>query len=152
MKAAALLLLLGCLAPGLRADGAPAAGVPPYLTHGVALQGYDAVAYVDENRALPGYASYTAKVDGVQYQFASAAHRDAFTKKPARYEPAYGGWCAYAMARGEQVEVNPRRFKIVGGRLLLFYDGLWGDTLAKWNTDEAHLLPQADAWWKKLNP
>lgn len=144
-------LLAACL--GLLGLACPAhAGVKPYLVDGVALQGYDAVAYVDETRAVEGSATITASVDGAVYRFSSAAHRAAFKKDPSRYEPAYGGWCAYAMSRGEQVEVDPHHFKLVGGKLLLFYYSLWADTLKKWNADEPTLKPAADAWWKKLNP
>lgn len=146
---AAQTLRLGVL---LAAIAAPAAAkVAPFLQDGVALQGYDAVAYVDENRALPGLATLTARAEGAVYRFASPAHRAAFVKDTTKYIPAYGGWCAYAMARGQKVEVNPHRFKVVQGRLMLFYDGWWGDTLRKWNKNEKPLLAQADAWWKKLN-
>jgi YHS domain-containing protein len=128
------------------------ATVKPYLVHGVALQGYDAVAYVDETQAVEGSATITATVDGAVYQFANTIHCATFKKNPARYIPAYGGWCAYAMSRGEQVEVDPKHFKLVDGKLLLFYYSLWADTLKKWNADEATLKPAADSWWKKLNP
>ena len=143
-----VLTLIGLL--GL-AQGAHAA-VKPCLVDGVALQGYDAVAYVDETRAVEGSATITASADGAIYRFINPAHCAAFKKNPARYQPAYGGWCAYAMSRGEQVEVDPKHFKLVDGKLLLFYYSLWADTLKKWNADQANLKPAADAWWKKLNP
>ena len=73
-----------------------------------------------------------------------------FKKDPTKYEPQYGGWCAYAMgAKGEKVEINPETFKIVDGKLYLFYNRFFSNTLTDWNKDEAHLKKQADVNWQK---
>lgn len=141
-----------CLGVALLLAGQASAAVKPNLDHGLALQGFDAVSYVDEQKAQPGKPEIQAEHQGAQYRFVSEAHRQAFLKQPARYLPAYGGWCAYAMAQGEEVQVDPTRFLIQDGKLLLFYNGFWGDTLKKWQKEPKGLLAQADAWWKKLNP
>ena len=61
--------------------------------------------------------------NGTTYRFISQQNREEFAKNPARYEPQYGGWCAYAMGKqGEKVEVDPETFKILDGKLFLFYN------------------------------
>jgi YHS domain-containing protein len=67
----------------------------------LAIEGYDAVAYFPEGGGQPksGDAALQVEHGGVLYRFATAAHRDLFLKDPARYEPAFGGWCAYAMGQ-----------------------------------------------------
>lgn len=138
-------LLLPLAPASLRAD------VKPNLDQGLALEGYDAVSYQDGGKPAKGLAQFSCTLKGATWRFATAAHLAAFQKDPARWEPAFGGWCAYAMSRGELVEVDPLDFKVVKGRLLLFYRSLFVDTLAKWNPQEADLLPKADASWARLN-
>ena len=79
-------------------------------------------------------------------------NKEEFRKSPARYEPEYGGWCAYAMgAKGEKVAVDPGTFKIVNNKLYLFYNKFFNNTLKDWNKDEANLKTKADASWGKIN-
>ena len=71
-------------------------------------------------------------------------------KDPAKYEPVYGGWCAFALGDyGEKVEINPSSFKIIGGKTYLFYNKFFNNTLTSWNKDEANLKKKADQNWKK---
>lgn len=120
------------------------------LENGLALQGYDAVEYINRNRATPGAAGMETVYRGVRYRFASAANRDTFNAAPDKYLPAYGGWCATAIAKSDKVEVDPKNFKVTNGRLFLFYNGFWGDALKDWNKDEAGLTPKADRNWKTI--
>lgn len=117
---------------------------------GLALDGYDPVAYFTSNKAVKGKKEITAAYQGITYRFASAHNRDLFTARPAQYEPQYGGWCAYAMgAKGEKVSVDPGTFKITGGKLFLFYHKYFNNTLDQWNKDEAHLKANADRHWRE---
>jgi YHS domain-containing protein len=121
------------------------------LEDGLAIQGYDPVAYFTSNKAVKGKKEFEYKHDGVAYRFASSANKEAFVKNPARYEPQYGGWCAYAMgANGEKVEIDPGTFKIVDAKLYLFYNSLFNNTLPKWNNEEADLKNKADRNWKAI--
>lgn len=121
------------------------------LENKLALQGYDPVAYFVQKKALKGKKEITATHEGVVYYFASQGNKDLFVKNPSAYEPQYGGWCAYAMgANGEKVEVDPQTFKIVNGKLFLFYNAYFNNTLKSWNKDEANLNKKADASWKKF--
>jgi YHS domain-containing protein len=117
----------------------------------VAIDGYDPVAYFPEGGGAPakGDKKFAFEHRGVIYHFASQANLDRFKAAPDTYEPAYGGWCAYAMAHEGYTEVNPKTFAIENGRLLLFYNGLLGNTLKNWNKEgPAALTPKADAYWK----
>jgi len=115
------------------------------------VQGFDVVSYFTENRAIKGSPANTVLYQGIKYQFATVANKEAFKKNPAKFEPQYGGWCAYAMgASAEKVEIDPGTFKIAEGKLYLFYNRLFNNTLTKWNKDETNLKLKADANWKKI--
>jgi len=119
---------------------------------GVAIDGYDPVAYFQQAKAVEGKKEYAAIVDGATYLFSSAQNAATFKADPAKYQPRYGGWCAYAMgASGEKVEIDPETFKIVDGKLYLFYNRFFNNTLKSWNKDEANLKQKADANWKKFD-
>lgn len=121
------------------------------LENKLAIQGYDPVAYFKQGKAVKGKSDFSVNVDGVIYYCSSAENKDALTKNPNAYEPQYGGWCAYAMgAKGEKVEIDPKTFKIVGGKLYLFYNAYFNNTLTKWNGDEANFKNKADASWKNF--
>jgi hypothetical protein len=119
---------------------------------GLALQGFDPVAYFPEGggRALKGLPELALVHEGVRYHFASEEDRELFRKEPAKYEPRYGGWCAYAMAGGEKIEIDPKAFVVDGDKLFVFYKSLVNDPRKKWLKDCAKLEPQADAAWAKL--
>jgi YHS domain-containing protein len=121
------------------------------LNDGVAIQGYDAVAYMKQGKAVKGKKDLNVSCQGVTYYFSSAANKEEFVKSPSRYEPEYGGWCAYAMgAKGEKVVIDPATFKVVNGKLYLFYNRFFNNTLKDWNKDEANLTTRADANWQKV--
>ncbi|HOZ75331.1 MAG TPA: YHS domain-containing (seleno)protein [Flavobacterium sp.] len=116
----------------------------------VAIMGYDPVTYF-KGKPEQGKKELSAIHQGVVYYFSTTANKEAFTKNPTNYEPQYGGWCAYAMgSSGEKVEINPETFKIVDGKLYLFYNAFFNNTLKSWNKQEATLKAKADANWKKF--
>lgn len=119
----------------------------------LALRGYDPVSYFHQG-PVQGNPNWTAIHAGITYLFVSGANRDTFALHPEKYVPAYGGWCAYAMAlKGQKVEVDPLTYKIVEGRLLLFYNKRATNTLKLWNQlpdPEFELLNKADDYWKKI--
>ena len=136
---------------------APAGGHTKQTKHyhldgaGLALGGYDPVTYFGTPRPSKGDKAVTAEVDGVVYRFVSDANRRAFLADPASYKPAYGGWCATAMAERKKVEVNPRNYRVTGGRLFLFYKDPIHDAQDDWKKDEAGLRAKADAAWEKFS-
>ena len=88
----------------------------------LAIDGYDPVAYFPEGGAEPrkGEKNLTVNYRGATYSFATEANRERFRHEPSKYEPAYGGWCAYAMASDDRVEIDPKSFLIEDGSLLLY--------------------------------
>lgn len=123
------------------------------LEKGVAVKGYDPVAYFKQNKAVKGNAEFAVIHQGVKYYFSSNFNKEEFKTNPAKYEPQYGGWCAYAMgSTGEKVDFDPETFKIVNGKLYLFYNKYFNNTLPKWNKDEAGLKAKADVNWRKFYP
>ncbi|MEZ7497414.1 YHS domain-containing (seleno)protein [Flavobacterium sp. Arc3] len=117
----------------------------------VAMQGYDPVAYFKEGKALEGKKEINSIYEGVIYYFSSASNKSAFVKSPSSYEPQYGGWCAFAMGdSGDKVAINPSTFKIIDGKLYLFYNAFFRNTLKSWNKDQSNLQSMADSNWKKV--
>jgi YHS domain-containing protein len=120
------------------------------LRNSLALEGYDPVSYFN-GTPLEGEKQYSHLFKGILYYFADSKNRAIFMKEPEKFEPAYGGWCAYAMGEsGEQVKVDPETYKIIDGRLYLFYN-FWGNnTLSSWNKNEKSLKINADKNWTKI--
>lgn len=90
------------------------------ILSGIALRGYDPVAYQLEKRAVAGNPDYELVHRGAVWRFASAANREAFRDAPEIYEPAFAGFDASAVAEGRAVDTDPRQFAIIGSRLFLF--------------------------------
>ena len=121
------------------------------LDRKVAIHGYDPVAYFKQGKAVKGKKELIATYEGVTYNFSTAVNREYFLKNPLKYEPQFGGWCAYAMGdSGEKVEINPQTFKIVDEKLYLFYNAYFNNTLKSWNKDQANLKSKAEHNWKKI--
>jgi len=121
------------------------------LEKGLAIKGFDPVAYFTQKKAVKGKREFATTYEGVIYYFSSQSNKDLFIKSPSSYEPKYGGWYAYAMgSTGEKVEIDPETFKIVDGKLNLFYNAYFNNTLKSWNKDEVNLKRKADGNWKKL--
>ena len=118
----------------------------------IALDGYDPVSYFDL-KPTEGNKKFGITYRGIVYLFVSQANLNKFKASPEKYEPAYGGWCAYAMGdTGEKVKIDPETYKILDGKLYLFYN-FWGNnTLEDWNENERALKIKADLNWKKIVP
>ena len=122
-----------------------------YLTDkSVAISGFDPVSYF-QGKPVEGKKEFSYNQEGVIYHFTSASNLENFKKSPSKYEPQYGGWCAYAMgSKGEKVTIDPETYKIVNGKLYLFYHTFFANTLPDWNKDEANLKVKADSNWEKI--
>ncbi len=119
-------------------------------TENVALQGYDVVSYF-MGTPLKGKKSVAYDYKGINYWFNNPDNLDLFKKQPNKFEPAYGGWCAYAMGdTGEKVKIDPKSYKLIDGKLYLFYNFYFNNTLIDWNKDEDRLIINADAHWSKI--
>ena len=108
------------------------------------------MAYQSEHKALKGSAGFTATHAGAIYQFASAANRDAFKANPAKFAPAYGGYCAMGVAVGKKLDGDPAAFTVVNGKLYLNVSekvrGMWSKDIPaneakavkNWTAVESH--------------
>ncbi len=86
---------------------------------GVAVAGFDPVAFFVDGRALSGQPEIALRWRGVRWHFASPGHRAAFEADPHAYAPQFGGYCALSVARGRPVPADPRYWAIMDGRLYL---------------------------------
>jgi YHS domain-containing protein len=115
--------------------------------NGLALQGHDPVAFFTLGAPAKGRPEFESTHRGAKYRFQSAQHKAAFDADPDKYAPQFGGWCAYGVAKGQLVKIDPAAFQIVDGRLLLQYSrGVRND----FNRDAAGNLKKADANWPGL--
>ncbi len=145
-------LVLAVFAAGALVAGASLAAEPvkPLVfqtEEGVAILGYDPVAYFTEGAPTKGDPAYTAEYDGATWYFANAANRDRFLAEPKTYAPAYGGWCAYGMAQGGKVPIDPAAWKIVDGTLYLNVNR---KVQGWWQADIPGFIAKADANWAGL--
>jgi YHS domain-containing protein len=114
---------------------------------GVAIQGYDPVAFFTDHKPVKGDPKFVIKRDGAIYFFASKEHQALFRANPAQYEPDFGGYCAYGVSRNKLVEIDVDAFQIVDGKLLLQYSkGVRDD----FNKDMQGNLAKARANWPGL--
>ena len=114
---------------------------------GIAIQGYDPVAFFTDHKPVKGDPKFLIKHDGAIYFFASKEHQDLFKENPAKYEPEFGGYCAYGVSRNKLVEIDIDAFQIVNERLLLQYSkGVRDD----FNKDSKGNLAKSDANWPGL--
>lgn len=116
----------------------------------VVIDGYDPVSYFN-GRPQQGIEAISVEYRGVIYWFASEANKAKFNKNPVKFEPQYGGWCAYALGlEPQKVKIDPKTYKIVDGKLYLFYNFGLTNTLKTWNKEELILLPKADKNWTEI--
>lgn len=115
-----------------------------FTTNGVAVNGYDPVAYFTDRKPVKGSDKYTATYQGATFHFASAAHRDTFTANPGNFAPQYGGYCAFGTAQGHKATTEPQAFTVVDNKLYLNYND---SVLKTWRQDVSGNIDKADTNW-----
>lgn len=89
---------------------------------GVAMDGFDVIAYFDESKPAKGASEFTYEHRGATWLFASAENRDKFAADPAKYEPKYNGWCANAVSKGYAADVDfVNGWAVIDNELHLFW-------------------------------
>lgn len=151
------VLLGGCQSakPGRAPVAAAAAGTPvdeKFLVNvdseGVALNsGYDPVAFFTDKAPVKGNPKYRSVYRGAIYHFASAEHKATFDATPAKYEPQFGGFCAYAASINKVSPVDVKYFEVVDGRLILQHNQKAWDL---WHKSPGQNLVDADKNWPGL--
>jgi YHS domain-containing protein len=120
LNTAVLLMTLFLLLARPLHAGVPGSTSPINVdAHGLALRGYDPVAYFQDGKPARGAENLSASYGGARYLFASESHRKLFLENPKKYIPEFGGFCAVGTSFGEKVDVDPETGKIVGGKLYL---------------------------------
>ena len=111
---------------------------------GLALGGYDCVAYHTEGNAREGNADFSHQWRGATWRFVSDENRDRFKAAPERYAPQYGGYCSWAVSHGYTANGDPKAWKIVGGKLYLNYNEA---VKKKWEESEGEYIERGDHNW-----
>ncbi|MCG6194388.1 YHS domain-containing protein [Leptospira sp. FAT2] len=114
---------------------------------GVAIEGYDPVAYFVSGRPIEGKGEFSYKWKGADWYFSSAENLKRFRENPERYVPQFGGYCAYGIALGEKVNIDPNQWKIVDGKLYLNYDH---ETQGLWEKDIPGFIRKAAEKWEGI--
>ena len=143
-----MLNRIAAFAAGLMlAAGAAEAGTVN-TENGVALKGYDPVAYFTQHQAVNGSAAFQAGYEGVTYWFASADDKGLFERQPAHYVPRYDGFCAFGASQGHKADIDPTAFSIIGGQLYLNYSH---EVQTQWKTDIPGYISKADQNWPEVS-
>ena len=138
-------LLSGAALSVVLATSALAAGVDVNASNtGLALQGYDPVAYFTLGEPTEGSYKITSVYKDATYRFASEEHKAAFEADPESYLPQYGGFCAFGAAMGFKFDGDPDHWKIVDGELYL---NLSADIQERWQSDIPGYIEKADENW-----
>jgi len=121
------------------------------LEDNVALSGYDPVSYF-VNKPVEGKKEFSYKHEGITYYFLTEKSREIFKAKPKKYEPQYGGWCAYALAKKDPdlMDADPLTYKITDGKLFMFYNSFGINTKKKWSKKEPQMKTSADKNWDNI--
>lgn len=150
------LVALGLIAATVTAPAAimPAAAFDETSTSavntdqsGLALRGYDPVAYFTIGKPTPGSPEFTTTHEGATYRFVDAANLSAFRRDPARYAPAYGGFCAMGASLERKFDGDPQLWRIVDGRLYL---NVAKEPHQRWLEDVPGNIARADGHWPQI--
>jgi hypothetical protein len=115
---------------------------------GVAIKGYDTVAYFTKGRAIKGNKDFEFSWQGVHWNFTGAAHRDMFAANPKRYAPKFGGFCAMGMTRGKMFVADPEAWTIVDGNLYMKFNKATRD---RWRPNKAENIEKAKKNWARIS-
>jgi hypothetical protein len=142
---AGLLAMLAALAPASRAATTETLVVDRYS--GLAIDGYDPVAFYTDGKPVPGRPDFELRYGGAVWRFRNVGNREAFAAHPDVYMPKFGGYDPVGVARGVAVAGNPSVWSITGGRLFLFYDR---DRLAIFAADAERITRAAERKWPEV--
>ena len=115
---------------------------------GVAIKGYDAVAYFTDSKPVKGLPAFTYQWMGATWQYATAAHRDEFARTPEKFAPQYGGYCAYGVSQNHTAPIDPEAWTVRDGKLYLNYSQGVKKT---WSKEVPKHVEQADKNWPGLH-
>ena len=114
---------------------------------GVAIKGYDPVAYFADGKPVRGLPEFKYVWKGTQWRFAGPEHLEMFKKGPEKYAPGYGGYCAYAVSQGKTADIDPGAWTITEGKLYLNLDK---DVQRLWEKNMQEYIRKADENWPRM--
>ncbi len=115
--------------------------------HGIAMQGYDPVAYFTDGAPHQGDPKFKVSHDGATYYFASAGNMKRFKKNPTNYLPQYGGFCAMGTSLHQKFEGDPKVWHIVDNKLYLNVNQ---DVDRRWGDDVPTNITRANENWPEI--
>lgn len=139
----AIPIALICSVQTARASHLDRVGLIEHTWDGVAIKGYDPVAYFQLDRAMKGSGEFRYEWLGQEWHFISARHRDLFAADPIKYVPQYGGYCSESHA---VTEIDPAAWRIIGSRLYLFFSE---QSAREFATDHS-AQSAADRYWRNV--
>ncbi|MFK7853852.1 MAG: YHS domain-containing (seleno)protein [Granulosicoccus sp.] len=122
-------------------------GLFGYKPTGVAIRGYDTVAYFTQGKPVEGLGAFSTEWSGATWRFSTQNHLDLFVENPESYAPQYGGYCAYGVSRDYLVKIEPENWTIVNDKLYLNYDS---DVQRRWEQDIPGFIKEADSKFEQL--
>lgn len=114
---------------------------------GIALQGFDPVAYFESAKAIEGTKEFSVTHNGVIYLFSSENNKSLFLNNPVQYEPQFGGYCAYGMSNGYKAPIQPEAFTIVNNKLYLNYSL---KVKEMWLKEQSTRIEKANKNWEEV--
>jgi len=118
-----------------------------HAVNGIAISGYDAVAYFTQQDAVKGDSAIQLDWNGATWYFSSKENRKLFAGNPEKYAPQYGGYCAYGASKGYKAKTDPIAWTVVGQKLYLNYNN---QVKTIWLPDTSSRIQAADTYWKSL--
>ena len=119
-----------------------------YSKDGIAIKGYDPVAFFILQKAAEGTDSYTTEWSGSKWKFISQANKDSFITNPLKYVPQYGGFCAFGASENHKAPTDPNAWTVINNKLYLNYSN---KVKEMWIKDTANRIKAADEYWTGLN-
>ncbi len=142
-----LLFTLGNTWAAERINTLEKQGLFSYQPNGIAIRGYDTVAYFTEGKPVEGRDEFTTEWQGASWKFSSQEHLDLFRTNPEKYTPQYGGYCAYGVAQNNLVKIEPDQWTIHNDKLYLNYNAKLN---REWKLDIPGYIKTADERFESL--
>ena len=139
-----LVLMMGAF------QAVPAAADEPAIytswRNDVAVGGYDVLSFYS-GKPVEGKSDYSYTYKAATWYFANQANLDLFKTNPEAFEPQYGGYCAWAIAKGKLAKGSPKHAHVEDGKLYLNFNGR---IKRRWDKRRNEFITAANARWPEI--
>ncbi len=144
-----MFLMSAAAVPAALSTALPAFAATPevFAVKGLAIRGYDPVAYFRQSKPVKGKSEFSMTWKGAEWRFANATNLADFRANPAAFEPQYGGYCAYAVANGYTAKTEANAWSVHKGKLYLNFNRT---IRARWAISKDRYVRQGDANWPSV--